>query len=122
VYFEYENVDAAVADLRQQGIVIEEEPKDQPWLWREADLRDPDGNSLCLFTPGRNRKYPPLRVDVRCPPPNGLNREPLVSLFGATLTPVSMLDSLKLDGTTRSGGRQRRRASTPSLRLTSRTA
>jgi hypothetical protein len=122
VYFEYENVDAAVADLRQQGIVIEEEPKDQPWLWREADLRDPDGNSLCLFTPGRNRKYPPLRVDVLCPPPNGLNREPLVSLFGATLTPVSMLDSLKLDGTTRSGGRQRRRASHSITPPTSRTA
>ena len=62
VYFECENVDATVAGLRQRGIAIEEEPKDQPWLWREAYLRDPDGNSLCLFTAGKNRKYPPWRV------------------------------------------------------------
>lgn len=62
VYFECEDVDATVADLRQQGIVIEEEPRDQPWLWREAYLRDGDGNSLCLFTAGKNRKYPPWRV------------------------------------------------------------
>jgi hypothetical protein len=36
--------------------------KPQPWLWREAHMRDPDGNSLCLFTAGKNRKYPPWRV------------------------------------------------------------
>lgn len=62
VYFECENVDSAVAALRQLGVGVEAEPKDQPWLWREAYLRDPDGNSLCLFTAGKNRKYPPWRV------------------------------------------------------------
>ena len=61
VYFECENLDATVAGLQQRGIAIEE-PKDQPWLWREAYLRDPDGNLLCLFTAGKNRKYPPWRV------------------------------------------------------------
>ena len=62
VYFECEDVDATVAALRQRGIVVGEEPKDQPWLWREAYLHDPDGNSLCLFTAGKNRKNPPWRV------------------------------------------------------------
>jgi catechol 2,3-dioxygenase-like lactoylglutathione lyase family enzyme len=62
VYFECENVDSVVAALRQLGVGVEAEPKDQPWLWREAYLRDPDGNSLCLFTAGKNRKYPPWRV------------------------------------------------------------
>lgn len=62
IYFECQNVDFTVADLRQRGVVMEEGPKDQPWLWREAYLRDPDGNSLCLFTAGKNRKYPPWRV------------------------------------------------------------
>ena|SRR5579859_6067702 len=62
VYFECENVDVTVATLRQRGVPVEAEPKDQPWLWREAYLRDPDGNSLCLFTAGMNRKYPPWRV------------------------------------------------------------
>jgi catechol 2,3-dioxygenase-like lactoylglutathione lyase family enzyme len=62
VYFECEDVDATVAALKQRGVGIEAEPKDQSWLWREAYLRDPDGNALCLFTAGNNRKYPPWRV------------------------------------------------------------
>jgi catechol 2,3-dioxygenase-like lactoylglutathione lyase family enzyme len=62
VYFECEDVDATVVALKQRGVGIEAEPKDQPWLWREAYLRDPDGNALCLFTAGNNRKYPPWRV------------------------------------------------------------
>ena len=35
---------------------------DQPWLWREARLRDHAGNALCLFRAGRNRREPPWRV------------------------------------------------------------
>jgi catechol 2,3-dioxygenase-like lactoylglutathione lyase family enzyme len=62
VYFECEDVDATVVALKQRGVGIEAEPKDQSWLWREAYLRDPDGNALCLFTAGNNRKYPPWRV------------------------------------------------------------
>ena len=62
VYFECEDVTATVAALRQRGIRIDAEPKDQPWLWREAHLKDPDGNALCLFTAGKNRKNPPWRI------------------------------------------------------------
>jgi predicted enzyme related to lactoylglutathione lyase len=67
VYFECEDVDATVAKLRRRGVSIEADPKDQPWLWREAYLRDPDGNGLCLFTAGPNRKYPPWRLSA-CEP------------------------------------------------------
>ena len=37
-------------------------PTDQPWLWREAYLNDPDGNPLCLYHAGENRLNPPWRL------------------------------------------------------------
>ena len=35
---------------------------DQRWLWREAYLRDPAGNVICIFHGGENRRNPPWRV------------------------------------------------------------
>ena len=34
----------------------------QEWLWREAYTSDPNGNRICLFYAGENRKNPPWRV------------------------------------------------------------
>lgn len=62
IYFECEDLDRQVAELRKAGIQFDTEPTDQPWRWREARLRDPDGNRLCLYHAGRNRLYPPWRV------------------------------------------------------------
>lgn len=62
VYFECEDVDSTAAGLKERGLQLESEPKDQTWLWREAYLRDPDGNAICLFSAGINRKYPPWRL------------------------------------------------------------
>nr|WP_294859213.1 VOC family protein [uncultured Fluviicola sp.] len=62
VYFECENLDQKVNDLIQKGIVFDELPKDQSWLWREAYLKDPDGNQLILFFAGENRLNPPWRI------------------------------------------------------------
>ena len=62
VYFECEDLDSTVANLRERGLRFESEPVDQPWLWREAHLKDPDGNSICLFHAGENRKNPPWRL------------------------------------------------------------
>jgi hypothetical protein len=36
--------------------------RSQKVLWREAHLRDPDGNMLCLFYAGKNRLDPPWRL------------------------------------------------------------
>jgi hydroxymethylpyrimidine/phosphomethylpyrimidine kinase len=33
-----------------------------PWLWREARLRDPSGNEICLYHAGANRRFPPWRI------------------------------------------------------------
>ncbi len=62
VYFECEHLDQTVERLRAAGIRFDSPPTDQPWLWREARLRDPAGNPLCLYCAGRNRRYPPWRV------------------------------------------------------------
>lgn len=62
VYFECEDLDEKVKELLQKGIVFDELPKDQSWLWREAYLKDPDGNQLILFFAGENRLNPPWRV------------------------------------------------------------
>jgi predicted enzyme related to lactoylglutathione lyase len=65
VYFECEDLDARVAALMQQGVAFDTGPSDQTWLWREAHLRDPDGNVLCLYRAGVNRRNPPWRVNSR---------------------------------------------------------
>ena len=62
IYFEVEDVDAAVAKLEASGIEFESPPADQRWLWREAYLRDPAGNRLCIYHAGENRQHPPWRV------------------------------------------------------------
>lgn len=62
VYFELDDLDAAVARLRAAGITFQTDPVDQSWLWREARLRDPAGNQICLYRAGDNRRYPPWRL------------------------------------------------------------
>lgn len=62
LYFECENLDAKVAELKKLGLEFEQDPIDQPWLWREAYLRSPEGNRICLFRAGANRRNPPWRV------------------------------------------------------------
>ncbi len=64
VYFECDNLDEHVDNLLQNGIVFDSLPADQTWLWREARLKDPDGNQLILFYGGENRLYPPWRLDA----------------------------------------------------------
>ena len=62
LYFECENLDAKVEELKRLGLEFEQEPVEQPWLWREAYLRSPEGNRICLFHAGENRQNPPWRV------------------------------------------------------------
>lgn len=62
VYFETERLDAEVARLRENGVIFDLLPKDQNWLWREARLKDPDGNQIILYFAGDNRKNPPWRI------------------------------------------------------------
>ena len=63
IYFEVPNVDLAFRKLSAAGLEFESGPADQDWLWREADLRDPAGNSICIYHAGENRRHPPWRID-----------------------------------------------------------
>jgi len=62
IYFEVENVDDVVSKLQTRGVTFEGDPVDQNWLWREAYLRDPAGNRLCIYHAGNNRRFPPWRL------------------------------------------------------------
>ncbi|MCW2119656.1 VOC family protein [Flavobacterium sp. 7A] len=62
IYFEIENLDQKVNDLIKQGFIFEELPNDKPWLWREARLKDLDGNQLLLYYAGENRVNPPWKI------------------------------------------------------------
>ena len=62
VYFECEDLDSRVEALRSIGLEFDCSPKDEKWLWREARLRDPSNNVVCLYWAGENRLHPPWRV------------------------------------------------------------
>lgn len=65
VYFECSDLDNRVAQLQAKGFEFSKLPADERWLWREARLADPAGNTICLFRAGENRKNPPWRVEKR---------------------------------------------------------
>ena len=67
VYFEDEALDQTVRELQARGIVFTQEPRDEPWLWREARTKDPSGNVICLYRAGANRLHPPWRVGAQAP-------------------------------------------------------
>ena len=62
IYFELDDLDVTVKDLKEKGLSFLSDPEDKPWLWREAHLEDPDGNSIILYHAGKNRKDPPWKV------------------------------------------------------------
>ena len=52
-----------VEQLARSGIPFEHGPRNQPWMWREARLRDPDGNIIFLYKAGEARRFPPWRME-----------------------------------------------------------
>jgi hydroxymethylpyrimidine/phosphomethylpyrimidine kinase len=62
VYFECDDLDRRVEQLARSGINFEHGPRNQPWMWREARLRDPDGNIIFFYHAGEHRRFPPWRI------------------------------------------------------------
>jgi len=67
VYFECDDLDNYVEELKEKGIAFEHDPVDQSWLWREARLKDLDGNQIILFYGGENRINPPWKIKKEKP-------------------------------------------------------
>ena len=63
IYFEHENLDDLVYDLKAKGFKFKQDPVDMSYLWREAILHDPSGNKIKLYWAGENRLNPPWRVE-----------------------------------------------------------
>ena len=57
LYFEVAGLDAFCKDLTKKGVAIDQMPKDMPWGWRHAYLRDPDGHEISLYWAGRARLH-----------------------------------------------------------------
>jgi catechol 2,3-dioxygenase-like lactoylglutathione lyase family enzyme len=62
IHFEVEDVDHTVHKLKQAGFQFVCDPVDQPYLWREAILLDPDGHRIFIYHAGENRIDPPWRL------------------------------------------------------------
>ena len=63
IYFESQDLDNKVNELIEiHNLEFDLLPTDQSWLWREARLKDPDGNLIILYFAGENRINPPWRI------------------------------------------------------------
>ena len=62
VYLECDDLDERVERLARSGLIFEHGPRNQPWMWREARLRDPSGNIIFLYKAGEARRFPPWRI------------------------------------------------------------
>ena len=63
IYFEVNDLSKTVSQLKEKGITFKTEIAEQPWLWTDVNLEDPDGNHLIIFNAGEHRKNPPWRVN-----------------------------------------------------------
>ena len=63
IYFECDDLDQRVERLARNGIPFEHGPRNQPWMWREARLRDPSGNTIFFYRAGEARRFPPWRLE-----------------------------------------------------------
>jgi hydroxymethylpyrimidine/phosphomethylpyrimidine kinase len=63
IYLECDDLDERVEKLARSGLAFEHGPRNQPWMWREARLRDPDGNIIFMYKAGEARRFPPWRLE-----------------------------------------------------------
>lgn len=65
IYFESTDLDNLVKGLVNKGLVFEQLPTEERYLWKEAVLTDPSGNKVKLYWAGENRLNPPWKVEKR---------------------------------------------------------
>ena len=62
IYFECEDLEERVRALVAAGYTFVAPPHTRPWLWREAELLDPDGHAIRLYHAASYRLDPPWRL------------------------------------------------------------
>jgi hypothetical protein len=60
------DTDHAVDELKRAGLRFACDPVDQPYLWREAILLDPDGHKVFVYHAGKNPARSSLAPRTRC--------------------------------------------------------
>lgn len=60
IYFELDDVDAFIAEKNLKPLAA---PEMKSYAWREADVIDPSGNRIRLYTAGKARRFPDWRVN-----------------------------------------------------------
>ncbi len=55
LYFEIEEIDRLCDRLAEAGIAFLQPPKEMPWGWRHAYLKDPDGHEISIYRAGEGR-------------------------------------------------------------------
>lgn len=60
IYFEVDDVAGLLAEAKCEPL---SPPEVKPYLWEEADILDPSGNRIRVFKAGKNRRFPPWRID-----------------------------------------------------------
>jgi catechol 2,3-dioxygenase-like lactoylglutathione lyase family enzyme len=63
LYFEVDNLSKTVSELKEKGVTFNSEIAEQPWLWTDVNLNDPDGHNIIIYHAGKNRKNPPWRIN-----------------------------------------------------------
>ena len=62
IYFEMDDIQAFLVEKDLTPLTT---PEMKSYLWFEADIEDPSGNRIRLFTAGKNRRFPPWRIKPR---------------------------------------------------------
>ena len=63
LYFEVDRLSDTISSLKEKGVTFNTEILEQPWLWNEVYLNDPDGHTIVIYHAGKNRKNPPWRIN-----------------------------------------------------------
>jgi len=64
LYFECDDLDDKVEELKAAGLVFSEDPTDHDWLWRQAYLKESERQQNMFVLCGRESQKPSLACKI----------------------------------------------------------
>ena len=64
LYFECDDLDDKVEELKAAGLVFSEDPTDRDWLWRQAYLKESERQQNMFVLCGRESQKPSLACKI----------------------------------------------------------